>query len=104
MVTTVPVLTEAIHLLSPGSRRVESLLDFIAQAPIELWYLDDVSLTRSFELLLRYSDCPMDLADASLVACAEQKGLTKIFTLDTDDFSTYRIKRGYRNVPFEIIP
>ena len=39
----------------------------------------------------QYSDTPMDLADASLVATAEALHLTRIFTLDSD-FYVYRIK------------
>lgn len=43
---------------------------------------------------------PMDLADASLVALAEERGLTTIFTLDRD-FRFYRLSRSRA---FTIIP
>jgi predicted nucleic acid-binding protein len=39
----------------------------------------------------KYQDRPMDLADASLVALAEERGLRDIFTLDRRDFQTYRL-------------
>jgi predicted nucleic acid-binding protein len=42
----------------------------------------------------------MDLADASLVALAEERGLKRIFTLD-DDFRIYRI---HGRTSFDIIP
>jgi predicted nucleic acid-binding protein len=45
----------------------------------------------------------MDLADASLVAAAESEGLRTVFTIDRRDFATYRIRRGHRSVPFEMI-
>lgn len=48
----------------------------------------------------RYADRPMDLADATLVALAEERKLTRIFTLDAD-FRIYRIKGRKR---FEVIP
>ncbi|BDI34196.1 hypothetical protein CCAX7_62470 [Capsulimonas corticalis] len=48
----------------------------------------------------KYNDRPMDFADASLVALAERLSLTKIFTVDRNDFSTYRIGR---KTPFTII-
>lgn len=35
-------------------------------------------------LMEKYRDTPMDLADASLVALAETRGLKRIFTLDSD--------------------
>lgn len=51
-------------------------------------------------LMEKYSDTPMDLADASLVAAAESQGLHRIFTLD-DDFRVYRIKG---TTAFEVVP
>lgn len=49
----------------------------------------------------RYSDRPMDFADATLVRLARRESLTTIFTVDHDDFETYRIggKRRFRIVP-----
>lgn len=46
----------------------------------------------------------LDLADASLVAAAESLRVRTIFTLDLDDFSTYRVRRGRALQPFEIVP
>lgn len=43
------------------------------------------------ELMGKYSDRPMDFADASLVALAERLSLTRIFTVARSDFSTYRL-------------
>jgi predicted nucleic acid-binding protein len=51
----------------------------------------------------QYADHPMDLADASLVAMAEAENLHRVFTIDRRDFATYRIKRGHRLRPFELI-
>ena len=51
----------------------------------------------------RYADHPMDLADASLVAAAETLGIRRVFTLDRDDFATYRAQRGHLHEPFEIV-
>ena len=101
--TTIPVLTEAFHLLTPASVGAERLMDFIADGGLAVWHLDDASLSRAFELMIRYSDHPMDLADASLVATAESERLNKIFTIDRKDFTVYRVKRGYRYYNFEVI-
>jgi uncharacterized protein len=49
--------------------------------------------TRMAELMEKYQDTPMDLADASLVALAEKLETTQIFTLDSD-FFVYRTSRG----------
>ena len=43
----------------------------------------------------------MDFADATLVHLAHREALTEIFTIDHDDFETYRIegRRRFRVVP-----
>jgi hypothetical protein len=45
----------------------------------------------------------MDLADASLVAAAEALGMRRVFTIDRKDFETYRVRRGHRLYPVEIV-
>lgn len=44
----------------------------------------------------------MDLVDASVVAAAESVGTRKVFTVDRNDFETYRVRRGHRHYPIEI--
>jgi predicted nucleic acid-binding protein len=101
--TTVPVLTEAFHMLGPGTKGSDALRDFIEKRGLSLWFFDRPAVTRAFELMERYSDHPMDLADASLVVAAEVLGTRKIFTIDRRDFETYRIRRGHRHYPLEIV-
>ena len=101
--TTTPVLTEAFHLLTPGSLGSRRLMDFVSDAGLTAWFLDSQTLQRAFELMVQYGDSPMDLADASLVVAAERLDLRKIFTIDRRDFFTYRIKRGHRYRAFEVI-
>jgi predicted nucleic acid-binding protein len=66
--------------------------------------MDVSTLQRCLDLMDQYADLPMDLADASLVAAAESLKTRRIFTLDHDDFSTYRLRRGRALQPFEILP
>jgi predicted nucleic acid-binding protein len=101
--TTLPVLTEAFHLLDPGSVGSQRLMDFITDRGLQVWFLDDRSLSRAFELMVRYADHPMDLADASLVVLAETLKVRKVFTIDRDDFTAYRIQRGHRHLFFEVL-
>ncbi len=101
--TTVPVLTEAFHLLSPASIGSRRLMDFVTAQGLTVWFLDERALIRAFALMAQYADHPMDLADASLVVLAETLKLRKIFTIDRGDFATYRIKQGHRHLPFEIL-
>jgi len=51
--------------------------------------------------MYKYSDLPMDFADATLVALAEETGLLNIYTLDKKGFSIYRLSK---NRSFVIYP
>ena len=101
--TTVPVLTEAFHLLQPASFGAMRLMDFIAHGGLEILFLDDTGISRAFDLMVQYADSPMDLADASLVVAAERQDLRTIFTIDRNDFATYRIRRGHQHFTFEVL-
>lgn len=103
LATTVPVLTETFHMLSPGSVGAARLRNFIARGGVTVWFLDPAGLERAFALMEQYADHPMDLADASLIAAAEAIGTTKVFTIDRRDFATYRIRRGHRSVRVELV-
>lgn len=101
--TTIPVLTEAFHILGPGSRGADNLRDFVLRGGVSVFFFDRASLTRAFELMETYGDHPMDLADASLVVAAESIQARRVFTVDRPDFETYRIRRGHRYHRFEIV-
>jgi uncharacterized protein len=103
LLTTLPVLTEAFHLLEPGSRGAAALSDFIDGRGLDVWFLDAAELRRALELMRRYADHPMDLADASLVAAAERHRTTKILTLDRGDFTTYRARIGRTYRAFHLV-
>jgi predicted nucleic acid-binding protein len=96
--TTIPVLTEAFHLLTPNSRGADCLRDFVLNGGVSLWFLDQTTTARAFELMEQYGDHPMDLADASVIVAAESLRTTKVFTLDLADFQRYRILRGHRHI------
>jgi predicted nucleic acid-binding protein len=49
----------------------------------------------------RYHGRPMDFADATLVHLAERESLSTVFTVDHDDFETYRLGARKR---FRILP
>jgi uncharacterized protein len=100
--TSIPVLSEAFHLLNPGSIGCHRLMDFVTRRGLEVWFLDETALGRAFDLMVRYADHPMDLADASLVVLAETRKLRQVFTLDRADFTTYRIRQGHRHLAFEL--
>jgi predicted nucleic acid-binding protein len=102
--TTVPVLTEAFHMLGPGSIGSDRLREFVLKGGLSVWWFDPPAMARAFELMDAYSDHPMDLADASLVVAAESLATRKVFTIDRKDFEAYRVRRGHRHYALEIVP
>jgi uncharacterized protein len=101
--TTTAVLTEAFHMLGPASIGADRLRDFIENGGMSVWFFNRTSLTRAFELMEQYADHPMDLADASLVVAAEALSTRRVFTIDRKDFETYRVRRGHRHQPMQIV-
>jgi predicted nucleic acid-binding protein len=99
--TTEPVLTEAVYLLGPTFSNQKPSLDFILQGGAELVSLTPSLLKRSATLMAKYADVPMDFADATLVALAEETGTLDVLTLDRRGFTVYRVagKKGFRIVP-----
>lgn len=102
LITTWPAFTEAMYLLgrAGGSVGQQALWKLVLSKRLELVELSRGALQRAALLMDKYADLPMDLADATLVAVAEERGDRRIFTLDSD-FQIYRIQGRTR---FEIIP
>jgi len=91
LLTTEAVVTEAIRLV--GRRGAAACLDFFLRAGALIVPVDVRRLQRCRDLMIRYADVPMDFADATLVALAEEFGVGHIFTLDRRGFTTYRWRR-----------
>lgn len=102
LLTTWPAFTEAMYLLGraagwPGQEALWRLLrrgDLLVDAPSE------AAVERAARLMKTYADRPMDLADATLVALAEERDIRQIFSLDAD-FHVYRFRGRGR---FEVVP
>jgi uncharacterized protein len=101
--TTIPVLTEVCYLMSASHYSINNLAEFIKRGGIQLWSMDIKALERAFILMEQYADCPMDFADASLIVAAESLKTNRIFTLDKQDFSTYRLRKGHHHETVQII-
>jgi predicted nucleic acid-binding protein len=102
LVTTWPCFTEAMYLLyrAGGWPAQAALWQLRSTGRLTLHDLSAAEMDRVAELMERYRDMPMDLADASLVAAAERRGTRRVFTLDSD-FHAYRPADGS---PLEIVP
>jgi uncharacterized protein len=102
LITTWPCFTEAMHLLDRlGSWPFQELLWQMYTAGIVVVRSPNLAEeTRMRDLMLQYRDMPMDLADASLVAAAEELKSRRVFTLDKH-FLAYRTADGRA---MEIVP
>ncbi|MFO7877452.1 MAG: PIN domain-containing protein [Desulfovermiculus sp.] len=103
LMTTVPVLTEAFHLLGPGTHAGANLRLFISRGGVQVVHLQHEHLFRVFALMNTYADHPMDLADASLVTAAEWLDTNQIMTVDRRDFAAYKIRKGHIHISFSVL-
>jgi hypothetical protein len=90
LATVWPAFTEAAYLLGFSWQAQDVLWDFVGRGVLSFLPLDAGDAPRMRQLMERYRDLPMDLADAALVRVAERVGLDRVFTLDRKDFSVYR--------------
>ncbi len=91
MVTTWPCFTEAMYVLFRKSgHQAQSRLWVLWSSQRLLFHdLSGSEIDRCAELMSKYRDLPMDLADATLVVAAETLGIREVFTLDRH-FRAYR--------------
>lgn len=102
LVATWICIAEAMYLLRKfgGLPAQERLWQFLDSGGLSIHVNTQTEQQRMRVLMRKYSDLPMDLADASLVAAAETLREKRIFTLDGD----FRIYRLHDRHPFEIVP
>jgi uncharacterized protein len=102
MLSTWPAFTEAMYLLGAGAgwRGQEPLWRMVRSGQLILAEVTATMLARMPWLMEQYKDLRMDLADASLVALAEEQRLHEVFTLD-GDFRVYRLPDGQA---FQVVP
>lgn len=101
LVTSTAILTELFHLVGDRRRETEVAGEFVRSGVLSVAPLSDRDLPDLVALMRRYHDRPMDSADATLVHIAQCESLSTIFTVDHDDFETYRIGGRKR---FRILP
>jgi hypothetical protein len=88
--TVWPAVAEALDLLRDVPTGQDAVLELLERGTVRLVPLDRDDVSRVKELMARYRDQPMSLADAALVRVAERDGLDRVFTVDRADFEVYR--------------
>ncbi len=102
LLTTWSAFTEAMYLVgrAGGWPAQKALWQLVFNQDLDVATQSADAGRRIATLMERYADRPMDLADATLVALAEERSERRIFTLDAD-FGIYRIHGRTR---FELLP
>jgi len=102
LMSTWAVLSEAMFLThrAGGWPMQRALWTLVARDDVVIVDLDRDARERSAALMEKYRDVPMSLADATLVAVAEQLELSRVFTLDSD----FRIYRHRTRGHFTVVP
>jgi predicted nucleic acid-binding protein len=101
LATTWSVLTEAFYLLGFSWKAQDNLWEFLLRGGMEVLSLDGKMQARCRELMGKYRDLPMDLADGTVVTVAEDRKIEIIFTLDHKDFNVYK---PAHSKSFKLIP
>ncbi len=91
LVTTLASVTETLHLLDFNRNAQIDFLGWVNAGAVTLEPISSDDLQRIKELTIKYSDLPMDFADACLVLLGEKLNISTIATIDRD-FDVYRLK------------
>ena len=97
LVTCEAVLAEACDLLRRHPGGVPALLTVLDRGLVSVGFRLDEHVRRVAELMDRYGDVPMSLADACLVRMSEMSPGSPVLTLDP-------AFRGYRRLGRQTIP
>lgn len=97
LTTCEAVLTEVCFLLKQQFGGAEEVFELLDRGLLRLRFELKAEHERVAQLMKRYADLPMSLADACLVCMAERIPASRVMTLD-NDFTVYR-RHGRQVIP-----
>jgi len=103
LILPISVLPEICYLLASrlGHAAMRQFLQNLIASNTILETITPIDLQRATELLEQYADSRLDFVDATIVAIAERRNITRILSLDRRDYSIIRPRHcSY----FEILP
>lgn len=89
-ISTTAVLTETMYMLDFNTAVQLSFLEWVMKEGVIIHEIKQSNIKRIIDLTRKYSDRPMDFADATLVIAAEERGIRQIISIDSD-FDIYRL-------------
>lgn len=97
LITTWCVITETCYFLQTrgGIQASINFIDAMSKGLFQIFDVKHFHIPRIKDLMNKYKNVPMDLADASIVILAEEYQIGRIFSLDFRDFQIYRWNERY---------
>lgn len=93
------VITEACYLMRPSKNGEKDVLYLLDQGVLTIGFSLTEEVGSIMNLMQKYADVPMSLADACIVRMTELLDGAAVMTFDSD----FRIYRRRRNRPIELI-
>ncbi len=91
LVTTIASVTETLHLLDFNRNAQIDFLTWLNAGAVTIEPIVADDLLNIKELIIKYSDLPLDFADACLVFLGDKLNISRVATIDRD-FNVYRLK------------
>jgi predicted nucleic acid-binding protein len=92
LVTSIANVTEAVYMLDFSKQAQAALLKWLGESSIIIEQIASEDLLRIYPLFEKYSNVPMDFADACIVHLAERLGTYDVLSVDSD-FEIYRVNK-----------
>lgn len=93
--TSWPVITEVLHMLDYSVNTQIDFLKWVRKGALDIKQITTEDISRIIELSEKYSDIPMDFADASLIIIAESERIKEIISIDADFYIFRNIRNEY---------
>lgn len=99
LVTSWSVITEVSHMLDFNLQVQIDFMRWCHMGGVKLYEISQNDLLDIIIMMEKYSDIPMDLADASLVYISNKENIKEIISIDSD-FDIYRTlkKQNIKNI------
>ncbi len=93
--TTWPVITEVLHMLDFSVNTQMDFLRWIKRGALVVKQITKEDISRIIDLSEKYSNVPMDFADASLIIISELENIKEIISIDSDFYIYKNIRNEY---------
>jgi predicted nucleic acid-binding protein len=89
LITSWSVITEVSHMLDFNLNVQIDFLKWCELGGVKIYEISQEELANIRVMMQKYSDLPMDLADATLMYIANKENIKNILSIDSD-FDVYR--------------